>query len=63
MPDERPILSFRLPEAESVEAFVVSLPDGRRLVRTREELLELERLGVTVDVLSPAETPTPDEAA
>jgi len=41
MPDPVSRFSFRLPEARQVETYLVELPDGRLVARTREELIEL----------------------
>lgn len=38
MPEPAPPISFKLPNAKTVEAFLVELPDGRQVARTREEL-------------------------
>jgi len=35
-----PSLKFRLPEMEELDLFVVELEDGRKVVRTAEELEE-----------------------
>jgi len=36
-----PTISFQLPHGEAVEVYMVKLPDGRVVARTREELEEL----------------------
>jgi len=36
-----PTISFQLPHGEAVEVYMVKLPDGRIVARTREELEEL----------------------
>jgi len=41
LPDQPPTVSFQLPEGRSVDVFLVRLPDGRIVARTREELAEL----------------------
>jgi len=41
MPEELP-LRFRLPEIEEDDVYVVILPDGRRVYRTKEELEEIK---------------------
>lgn len=38
MPDNPKVSSFRLPNAETLDAYVVELPGGRKVIRTREEL-------------------------
>ena len=38
MPEPPKPLSFQLPGAKRVEAFLVTLDDGRQVARTREEL-------------------------
>lgn len=40
-----PSLKFRLPEMEDLDLFVVELEDGRKVVRTAEELEEDDLLG------------------
>jgi len=52
---QEPTLSFRLPNAEAVDVYLVKLADGRTVARTREELEELppEQRG---QVMGPAPT-------
>ena len=53
---QEPTLSFRLPNAEAVDVYLVKLADGRTVARTREELEELppEQRG---QVIGPAPAP------
>lgn len=46
-------MSFRLPSGETAEVYLVKLPDGRVVARTREELEELP-LAAGAQVLGPA---------
>lgn len=41
MPEPERSISFRLPDAETLEGYLVELPGGRRVIRTRAELVEL----------------------
>lgn len=38
MPDSKPSISFQLPDRQSTEVYIVTLPDGRKVARTKEEL-------------------------
>lgn len=38
MPEESKPLSFRLPKSETIEFFIIELPDGRTVARTSDEL-------------------------
>lgn len=38
MPDSAKPVSFRLPTGQTVEGYLVELPGGRQVIRTREEL-------------------------
>lgn len=42
MPDEKQTLSFHLPDGETVEAYVVLLDNGKTVVRSKDELIEIE---------------------
>ena len=35
---ETPLLKFKIPEVVEIEGYVVELPDGRIVVRSKEEL-------------------------
>jgi len=48
-----PTISFQLPHGEAVEVYMVKLPDGRVVARTREELEELPA-GERGQVIGPA---------
>lgn len=45
MPESPKPLSFQLPVGKKVEAFLVTLDDGRRVARTRDELTRDARPG------------------
>jgi len=50
-----PTISFQLPHGEAVEVYMVKLPDGRVVARTREELEELPpEIRATARPLTPA---------
>jgi len=48
-----PTISFQLPHGEAVDVYMVRLPDGRIVARTREELEELPA-GERGQVIGPA---------
>jgi len=54
MPEKPPTLSFNLPEGEQVDVYVVTLADGRRVVRSAAELVALpDELKTTLADLAP----------
>jgi hypothetical protein len=53
LPDQLPTMSFRLPSGETAEVYLVRLPSGRVVSRTREELEELPA-GERGQIIGPA---------
>ncbi len=41
MPDNKPTISFQLPQSKTVEVYLVTLPDGSVVARTAAELQKL----------------------
>lgn len=52
---QEPTLSFRLPQGEAVDVYLVKLADGRTVARTREEIEELP-VELWTQVIGPAPT-------
>lgn len=38
MPEQKPLLKFKLPQGRELEAYAVEKPDGTVVIRTKDEL-------------------------